>query len=948
MGEIARYRVARSPKAECPRSKVHGVIGAPPLSHYGLSQLESEDINLMRNEPLFDDYVILHQNIVDYAQKNASGATYASQFLQQYGKFRSIADALSLENFVQESSFFDIVAANKSFISRQAENEAKKRDFKVPFIAPVVEGTADFLAGFVRLGGSMKVLQGLPSYNVLSSLDRLMGSQNSAASSLFFTFGQVASHTQSLSEKNSSSANRISSSLTQLSGEVNEISKGLSQIPPGLQSLYLMPQESGKLTTADFALIEPDNFREHFTGRIGQLRSRLHIAEEGRVLGSSTLGKYSSELLGLSIDAAQLSFDLNYNGSRYRAIGDSCISVSREIKSRIAAKGFESENPLVIAMKERLVLQINALSPASGLAQCSAALELFSSLQGYMQELNAEERQAREINDCINSVRQMLKFNPSRAIESRLSSLERIGRPYSNPGLVGSSCLAIKGEAEKEFYDSPQTKALEAGFSRLSELSGTIKSLIDNFPGLGSEQAAIEFLKSAQKIAGNFEGGKLKRDSNSMKLAQSLDLRIFEGKDIATGLASKAVEGHAAVECLQTGEKNAANSPDANSQGPGPNDKFLKISFGNLASQVPFGFNVSLDHNCGSFLDGREIYSTGNISFLPSKGKMQLHFSKLLSGYNSIVIGPQNEGLNKAESKAADVNYASAALAGKIAAQKELLISQLPPGLLEFDPDISSLSEKVDFYAASNMLSNARDALLSLGEKVEFAKRQEKDFGATAQNALELQGRISLFLQQREKLGETLRILRQNISGFSQQDLEGVYAYFPVTVEHLGAMEDLLQKSEMIDARKLQSLIDDKNYSAALGLAKENNFNEFSTGLAEAFDESALALQRLRQNAVSSYNAAIRKQGGQADAAAQEHLLRSKKEMDANSYLSSIFYSSKAVSAPAALAPLAPPIPLAAYPLAIVILAALAYAFWKSRQKEPEKAVGKIERVKEG
>src|SRR3989339_1635562 len=33
MGEIARYRVARSPKAECPRSKVHGVIGAPPLSH---------------------------------------------------------------------------------------------------------------------------------------------------------------------------------------------------------------------------------------------------------------------------------------------------------------------------------------------------------------------------------------------------------------------------------------------------------------------------------------------------------------------------------------------------------------------------------------------------------------------------------------------------------------------------------------------------------------------------------------------------------------------------------------------------------------------------------------------------------------------------------------------------------------------------------------------------
>ena len=34
MGEIARYRVARSPKAECPRSKVHGVIGAPPLSHF--------------------------------------------------------------------------------------------------------------------------------------------------------------------------------------------------------------------------------------------------------------------------------------------------------------------------------------------------------------------------------------------------------------------------------------------------------------------------------------------------------------------------------------------------------------------------------------------------------------------------------------------------------------------------------------------------------------------------------------------------------------------------------------------------------------------------------------------------------------------------------------------------------------------------------------------------
>src|SRR3989344_4438526 len=193
-----------------------------------LASMSLDDINAISGEPLFDDYAVLNRNVVDFSQQNAGGATYASRFLREAEKFREIAETLELQETLQETTLFGIVSENQRTITDNLlADAAEERDFPIWLVGPVFSGVSDFLRDFFALGGSVSSLESLPSFDVLSSINSLIGSENSAAAEFFAVFRSDSEHRALLDSKNKQARGLADTEIGLLETRFAEISESL-------------------------------------------------------------------------------------------------------------------------------------------------------------------------------------------------------------------------------------------------------------------------------------------------------------------------------------------------------------------------------------------------------------------------------------------------------------------------------------------------------------------------------------------------------------------------------------------------------------------------------------------------------------------------------------------------------------------------------------------------
>lgn len=421
--------------------------------------LEAEDINLVKDTGLFDDYVLLNQNIIDFSTNNRQGNSYASVFLREAEKFRAIASSLSLPHTVQEKNAYGLIAENRGKGGSLLEAVGiKKKDFPVSFLAPVFFGVSSFLNNYLSLSGSVAALRELPPAKIFESLNNIIGSENSAASYFFGLFANDSQHRQELLQRNSSSKIKALEMLHSAKKKIRELNEDFGgKIHAELLSLDA--NFSGVTsTTAQFNELE--EFSSRLPKRVSETEDKLKAIEHAEYSGSLTLGKTSREISMAMQEAEELMGEVELLEESFSAITETCGARLGQIAKQLGGEEFRSENPIVVSAKARASARISSFDSTKAYKHCSSALDAYKELLSYLDAASIEEKFSKSLALCLADAEKLLVFD-SGGIAVQLDSLKRMQRPYPNPDLVLQSCLGVKERLQGLLDLNNQNSALQ-------------------------------------------------------------------------------------------------------------------------------------------------------------------------------------------------------------------------------------------------------------------------------------------------------------------------------------------------------------------------------------------------------------------------------------------------------------------------------------------------------
>ncbi|HZX20022.1 MAG TPA: hypothetical protein VFF13_03340 [archaeon] len=860
--------------------------------HFETTSLENEDVNLIKEDPLFDDYILLNQNITDFSQKNLFNNTYASRFLFEAEKFNTIAQALDLQDTVRETTLFTLISANEKTIAE----EAQKHDFPISFIEPFFTKTANFLKNLFSLTDSVSSLKLLPSFEFFSAVNGLISAKNSSASAFYEIFQNDSLHRKTLAEKNILEKQKISELLNSAEEKLSNFTTNYDKdFFPELFS----ENEYFTIETTAFPVSDFDDFQTAIKNKKESIESLLRELEEAEFLGKVSSGEKTQRLKQITDSAENLLEEISFAENLISNANETCDAKLSAIKTSISEEKFKSENSIIVSLKARINSEINSFEDTKETRFCSNAINDYSSLTKLVEQNFSEEEYFSVIENCIAETEKLVEFSGKNSFELQLSSLKNLPKPYSNPDLALNSCLELKQNFENDLLSDSLIKETETIFAELNENSLIMRSLLGNFSLPKSEKKTQDFLSEFTKISENFEGKKFKISSLATKdsvHSKTLELKA-EAVKLLKELASEAVEAQYEIESTDAG--------------------LSRIFFRNPGSEVPYEFEATLNFDSKNL---KKVFSTENIDFRTVGNKTMLKFSSLLSGLNSIIFDA-----NSTQTLDENTNVpAQTASQKSLIEEKEKLLGEAKK-LSGNKAEADFLGEKIDFFAQQGKFEKASEELAKLDDYVKNLKtneQKEKENKSVSDSTEKV-------LQLKESVSKKILELKKNFDSLSEDQLEEIYAFSPITLERIQEIDSLLKKTPLADTESLELYMQD---------------------LQAAEEETTNAIEKLKENSLSSYNVAVSKRNSsETNPETDSFLLKSKNALEQKSYLESILNSKKASESITGNVVLSQnfEIPVAIYPLLLVILGIAFYVYKKAEEEKKPKPVLKIKKAEE-
>ncbi|MEM4390477.1 MAG: hypothetical protein QXX06_01290 [Candidatus Diapherotrites archaeon] len=187
-------------------------------------------------------------------------------------------------------------------------------------------------------------------------------------------------------------------------------------------------------------------------------------------------------------------------------------------------------------------------------------------------------------------------------------------------------------------------------------------------------------------------------------------------------------------------------------------------------------------------------------------------------------------------------------------------------------------------------------------------------------------------LNKLERLSSNIAMLEKEFSNLRPDEYAEILSLLPITKERLKELKKIEEKRN--DLEKIVSLIKDQNYSEAKILANKIKLDKLSEIVSEAEQESGSSIQKIKELANASYNAAKEKiEASQPSEEAKVLLEESKQSLSQSHYLESIVNSQRAIGN--VVAQQKNEVPLIAIGLALVLCIIVLF-FLKKKKNDKE------------
>jgi len=595
------------------------------------ANLQEQDINLAKEEPLFSDFVLLNNNLNDLASGNScSSSTYACFYLNEVLAFQQLAERTGFEvRLVNEVTVFDLLQNHKEQVASYA-----KRAFPIPFLGDVLPAFIVYFNDYIKVSEALDRLQGFPSFQFLQSYNQFMGENNSALQRFSQLMQSSARHRMELLERNKLLEKQLDTKLAASERYLNSLlSKHYASFDENFfPELYAELGQNRGIAAQKYSIQDLSQLSQKGREELSRLRAEFTELQQQDFLGKLTIGKKTFALKELNNEADLLQENLNYLSSE--AVSGLLVLCNERIaliEEKLAAAALPKEYLVQTAdLRARTAFKLkqfkNAIETEQKLLYCKSAVVEFNrfslSLQDY-QEYRLQEKL--DLEQCLSFLKTVFDFPNQIDLSDftlRFHQLQSIEKPYQDLAQVKRLCSSLSQDLESFLRKHGLIKAIEQDFATASGLLEAFGLINARDSSIASNSELNSFRIRFNNFSSFFSDNALLLDKALpvlSELQQGLQEFVFELEEATTNAI------------ISFAERNYVLSIE---QLPGPNPVevvSLRVSNPFRPIKKPLALEIPFSNSVGSLLN-----ATPNVLGIRSNSR------KLLLDLNSL---PRSETL---------------------------------------------------------------------------------------------------------------------------------------------------------------------------------------------------------------------------------------------------------------------------------------------------------------
>lgn len=456
--------------------------------------LENESIEKIKEEPLYDYYILLNTNTNELSTPETEKSnSYVSFYFQQIEKF---------EILTQKTGFQKITAVSYTPIdfvetyNKQVLNQIPDTVFYIPLIKTAISSSFSFLSDVTKTRQAVSLLSMYPSFEFIQSYNNFMGTENSSVKKFTELISKGQSYRQNLINSNTKFYSEIEQNLDEIETKINSLSEMQDFDKDFFSEIYALLGQNSEISTQKYSISDFSEAKSLTYNEYLLLSLKYAELQNKKNLNSITLGEETLELKSLLTNTHSLIENLNYIDSEIlEGLHILCDKRILFIESELSAAQIPNDLILKITdLKTRLNYRINIFAKQNGnekLKTCKSISEDYESFKIAL--LNFEEYKINtelKLTECtnyLNSVFESYKILISEDFDLddiyvQYKKLKSIPKPYSNIDSVKASCESIRISLNSSLNSNQKLKSLTENYSLANQNLSKLTSLYSHYP----------------------------------------------------------------------------------------------------------------------------------------------------------------------------------------------------------------------------------------------------------------------------------------------------------------------------------------------------------------------------------------------------------------------------------------------------------------------------------
>ncbi len=472
--------------------------------------LEDQNITLIPEERLFDDFIIFNQNINElltpeiYKQSDS----YVSHYFKSSREFNEFSSEIGFYSlYLNEFTSTDLVG----FYSSDAINLIKSDKFYVPLLKKGVSSVLSFLFIFDDLGRSLKILKKMPSHELFALFGNFVSTENSVAFHFSELVSNVSLHKTSLTERNQKLSSNTAFLISQSSSKLDELSlSSLNKFDSNILSFLFEELESNTISEREHDIFSVQNFVSDSKEKLFSIENELSELKKKQYFNEITLGETTSSLKKINSNMLSLNQDIEYYSTElFSELVFLCNSKTKSISSELNQINFSQKPFSIASLSSKIAVKISEYKSLEGEKKLSFCKEIISLNNELYLALEDQEKfflkSEKSSEECFNSLEKIFYSKNLFHLVDSFYSLKSLKENNLDAYFISNSCIELKERVKNYLYSNDEEiKEINFLYSDSKSLLNKLLFLNKLFPEFFSSAKIAGFQEKLSQISGHF------------------------------------------------------------------------------------------------------------------------------------------------------------------------------------------------------------------------------------------------------------------------------------------------------------------------------------------------------------------------------------------------------------------------------------------------------------